>query len=89
MTGLYTLAAMGLVCLVAAVVVIAALRASSRAGAAEAEAEATVRRLEQLKQSEKVNNETLGRMADADAASRADTVSRARERMRKRDPRTR
>lgn len=89
MTGLATLGLMGAICLIAFVIVWAAVRASARAGAAEANEEAAVRQTEILKQSEKVKDETLARMADAGAASVSRTASDARERMRKRSPTTR
>jgi hypothetical protein len=47
--GLYTLAAMGAVVLVAAVIIFAAIRAAGRAGVAEANADAAKRQTEALK----------------------------------------
>jgi len=74
---------------ISGVVVFAWIFGTKAEGVAEAEADATERQMDQLKQSQEVKDATLARMADADAASGAESADRKRERMRTRDPRTR
>lgn len=81
--------AMGAVCLVIGGLLWSALRASGRAAAAEAHEADVNRRLDELKQSEIRKDETLARMAEADAASGVEPVSAVRERLRKRPTNTR
>jgi hypothetical protein len=81
--------AMGAVCLVIGGLLWSALRASGRAAAAEAHEEDVKRRLDELKQSEIRKDETLARMAEADAASGSEPADRIRDRMRKRPTNTR
>jgi hypothetical protein len=80
---------MGAVVLIAAIIVLAAVRAAGRAGAAEADGEAAKRQVDAVIRDAETDKETLGRMADVQAASVSDTASAARQRMRDRNPNTR
>ena len=86
MTALY---AMGAAVVLIAILVGVAVRKAKREGAAEANAEAAEAQVEAIKQSEKVKDETLARMADADAASVSRPAADVRQRMRKRPANTR
>lgn len=86
MTTLYL---MGATCLVIAVLLWAVIRGGKREGAAEARAEARDQTIAAVQKAADADRQTLGRMADADAASVSDTADLARERMRKRPPATR
>lgn len=89
MSGFYALAGMGAICLVALVLVYAAIRAAGRASAAEANEAATKRLIEAIQQQETIKDERLSRMADAAAASVDEPADRIRERLRKRPTNTR
>lgn len=89
MTGLQAMAGMGALTMVCALIVWAALRASSRAGAAEERAEQAEAMARAVDGAAEVDRKAHERMADAQAASVGEPVSSARERMRKRDPKTR
>jgi hypothetical protein len=80
---------MGVVVSTIALLLFSAIRKARDQGVAEANDDATRRQIEALVAESRRGTEQLGRMADADAASIADTAASARERMRNRDPRTR
>lgn len=87
--GFYALAGMAVICLIAAFLVYAALRASGRAAAAEANEAAHKRLVEAIEQEKRADAERIARMADAAAASVDEPASRIRDRMRKRPANTR
>ena len=89
MNGLQALAAMGVLIAAVALVLWAALRASSRAGAMEERAVAEARQAEAIAASAESDRKAHERMANAKAASVGEPAQSVRERMRKRDPGTR
>jgi hypothetical protein len=89
MGGYYALALLGAVVLIASFIVYAAVRASGRAAAAEANEAATKRLMESIEQEKRADAERAARMADAGAAVAVEPADRIRERMRKRPANTR
>jgi hypothetical protein len=87
--GLFALAMMGAVVLIASFIVWSAVRASARAATAEAN-EAFAKRLkEDIENAERADAERAARMADAGAAVAVEPADRVRARMRKRPANTR
>ena len=89
MSGWGVIILMAVVCAAIALLLWAVIHGAKETGSEKANADTAKRQLDALKQSEQVKDETLGRMADASAASVSDTAAAARDRMRHRNPGTR